>query len=86
VEVLYILLSIYLSTWIMIVYRTFSYIEHILEDRNEQLLTKLKTIHLIVYGLGTICIVPLIWQIAFFEGVRKTWVVAYCDAVTKEQK
>lgn len=85
-EVLYILLSIYLSTWIMIVYRTFSYIAHILEDREEQLLTKLKTLHLIVYGLGVVFIVPFIWQIAFFEGVRKTWVVSYCDAVTRKQK
>ena len=85
-EVLYVLLSIYLSTWIMIVYRTFSYIAYILEDREEQLLTKLKTIHLIVYGVGIVFIVAFIWQIAFYDTIRKTWVLSYCNAVTRKQK
>ena len=85
-EVLYILLSIYLSTWLMIMFRTFSIIAYILQDREEELLTKWKTMHFLVYGLGTVLIVPLIWQIAFFEGVRKTWVLAYCDAVIGNQK
>ena len=84
-EVLYILLSIYLSTWIMIMYRTFNIIAYILKDRKEELLTKYKTMHCIVYGLGTICIIPFIWQIAIFDSVRKRWVLAYCDAVIKGQ-
>lgn len=81
--VLYVLLSIYLSTWIMIMLRTFSLISFILKDRKEKLLTKWKTMHFIVYGLGIVCLVPFIWQIVLFEGVRKDWVLAYCNAVMR---
>jgi len=83
-EVLYILLSVYLSTWIMIMFRTFGLIAVILKGRKEILLTKWKTMHLIVYGLGIVCLVPFIWQVILSERIRKTWVLSYCDAVMRK--
>lgn len=68
----------------MIMYRTFNVIGRILKSRKENLLTKWRTMHFLIYGLGIVCLVPFIWQIAFFEGVRKTWVISYCDAVTRK--
>jgi len=83
-EVLPILLSVYLSTWIMIMFRTFGLIAYILEDRKEKLMTDWKVLHFLVYAVGTVPLVPFIWQIAFSEGKRKTWVLTYCEAVTNK--
>ena len=80
-EALPLIVAMYLTTWIMIVYRTFFIARYILINRNEKLLTNYPIIHFIVYCIGALFLTHFIWQVALFEEPRKKWVKGYCNAI-----
>ena len=73
-EAIPLIAGLYISTWLMIVYRTFFIARYILIFRKEKLVTNRPILHFIAYSIGAFIITPFIWQVALFEEPRKTWV------------
>lgn len=85
-EAIPLIVAMYLSTWCMIVYRTFFIAKFILVYRKEKLLTNHPILHFIIYSIGALFMTPFIWQVALFEEPRKNWVKGYCNAITGKEK
>ena len=81
-EAIPLIACLYISTWLMIVYRTFFIARYILIFRKEKLVTNRPILHFIAYSIGAFIITPFIWQVALFEEPRKNWVKGYCNAIT----
>ena len=82
-----IVLSLWLTTWLMLIWKTYSISMHLIEkDPRGDYITKYKGVHFVVYALGIFIITPFIWQVAIFENTRKRWVVAYVNGILGKKK
>ena len=84
---LWTILSFWIATWLMIVWKTYSVSMRLIElDPRGVYIIKYKVLHSIVYTLCIFFIVPFIWQVALFEESRRKWVLAYVDGILGKKK
>lgn len=81
------IVSAYIATWIMMVFRTWSISMYMIERKQpDNLMLQYRTMAFIVY---TFCMIPLVLavpQIAVSNHARKRFCVGYVNAVTREEK
>jgi len=79
--------SFWLTTWLMLIWRTYSISMRMIEkDQRGTYLVKNKSLHFIVYALGIFIITPFIWNVAIFEESRRKWVRAYVNGILGKKK
>ena len=80
-DVLTIIGAFWLSTWIMLMFRTFSIINRLVDTYKIALVQKFKFIHLIILGLFFLFTAPFLWQVVVSEQKRKLFIVSYINAL-----
>jgi len=74
--------SFWLTTWLMLMWKTYSISMRMIEkDQRGKLIIKYKFLHFIVYCIGMFVMTPFIWQVAIFEDSRRRWVKAYVNGI-----
>ena len=82
-----IILSFWLSTWLMLVWRTYPVMMRIIERKPEgTIVLKYRAVHFVLYIVSLFILTPWIFQIAFSENKRKMWVLAYINAILGKKK
>jgi len=79
--------SAFITTWIMMVYRTWSISMYMIEIKQpENLMIKHRILGFIIYSLCMTLLVPFIPQVAVSNRARKSFCLSYVKAITKEEK
>ena len=82
-----VIVSAYITTWVMMLYRTWSISMYMLEVKQpENLMLKYRIMAFITYIFCMIPLVPFIPHIAVNNRARKNFCIAYVNAITKEQQ
>ena len=82
-----VIVSAYVTTWVMMLYRTWSISMYMIEAKDpSNLMIKYRGLAFITYTLCLMPLVPLIPYVAVSDKARKNFCIAYVNAVTKEQK
>ena len=80
-----VIVSAYVTTWIMMIFRTWSISMRMIERKQpKNLMLKYKKLGFITYILCIMPLVPLIPHIAVSARARKRFCIAYVNAVTQE--
>ena len=80
-----VIVSAYVTTWVMMIYRTWSISMYMLEAKQpENLMLKYRIMAFITYIFCMIPIVPFIPQVAVSDRARRKFIIAYVNAITKE--
>ena len=77
--------AFWLSTWIMILYRTIGIINRLVDTYEIALVQKYRALHFIIYTVMTLVIAPVLWQVVVSDLHRKRYVVSYVDALRKRK-
>ena len=77
--------AFWLSTWIMILYRTISIINRLVDTYEIALVQKYRALHFIIYTVMTLLLAPVLWQVVVSDLHRKRYVVSYVDALRKRK-
>ena len=80
-DVLTVISAFWLSTWIMLMLRTFAIINRLVDTYKIALVQKFKFIDLIILGLFFLFTAPFLWQVVVSEQKRKLFVVSYINAL-----
>ena len=81
-----VIVSAYVTTWIMIVFRTWSITWYMIEVKQpSNLMIKYRRLGFIIYIFCMMPLVPLIPNIAVSNKARKRFCIAYVNAITKEE-
>ena len=79
-----VIVSAYVTTWVMMIYRTWSISMYMLEAKQpENLMLKYRIMAFITYIFCMIPLVPFIPQIAISDRARRKFIIAYVNAITK---
>lgn len=77
--------AFWISTWIMLLFRTWSIIARLIDTYQIVLAQRYKALHFCIYSFSLIFITPLLWQVAFNDEYRKRYVLAYVNALRKNK-
>jgi hypothetical protein len=81
-----VIVSAYITTWIMMIYRTWSISIYLIEKKQpSNLMLKYRNLGFIIYIFCMMPLVPLVPHIAVSNRARKNFCIAYVNAVTKEK-
>lgn len=81
-----VIVSAYVTTWVMMIYRTWSISMYMLELKEpENLMLKYRIMAFITYICCMIPIVPFVPQVAVSDRARRRFIIAYVNAITKGQ-
>ena len=81
-----VIVSAYITTWFMMVFRTWSISMYMIEYKQpSNLMIKYRSLAFIIYIFCIMPLVPLIPHIAISNKARKNFCIAYVNAVTKEK-
>ena len=81
------IVSAYVTTWIMMIFRTWSLSMYMIKKKQpENLMIKYRNLAFLTYIFCMIPLVPFIPHIAVSNRARKNFCMAYVNAVTKEEK
>jgi|TARA_B100001093_G_C26480186_1_gene864496 hypothetical protein len=70
--------AVWISTWLMSVYRTHPIISYMAKlTPGGELIVRYKYTHMVIYVVMLLVITPLCWQLAFSEDARRRWCRAY---------
>ena len=79
--------SFWFTTWLMLIWRTYSVSMRMIEkDQKGAFIKNNRTLHFIVYCLGMLIITPFVWPVALFEESRRKWVMAYVNGILGKSK
>jgi len=82
-----VILSLWLTTWLMLVWRTYPISMRMISNSPKgSIITKYKYIHFVVYVVPLLVMTPFVWQVAFSDRLRKKWVIAYVNGILGRQK
>ena len=82
-----VIVSAYVATWAMMLYRTWSISMYMIEVKDpSNLMIKYRSLAFITYTLCLMPLVPLIPYVAVSDKARKNFCIAYVNAITKEQQ
>ena len=84
-DVLQVVGAFWLSTWLMIMFRTFSIINRLVDTYEIALVQKYKFIHLVILGLFFLFTAPALWQVVVSDLKRKAFIISYVNALRKEK-
>jgi len=80
-----VIVSAYVTTWVMMIYRTWSISMYMLELKQpENLMLKYRVLAFLTYIFCMIPLVPFIPQIAISDKARRSFIIAYVTTITKE--
>mgnify|MGYP003135409013 FL=1 len=77
--------AFWLSTWIMLMFRTFSIINRMVDTYKIALVQKFKGLHLIILGIFFLVTAPFLWQVVVSDIRRKQFIISYVNALRKEK-
>ena len=81
-----VIVSAYITTWIIMIYRTWSISIYLIEKKQpSNLMLKYRNLGFIIYIFCMMPLVPLVPHIAVSNRARKNFCIAYVNAVTKEK-
>jgi len=80
-DVLIVIGAFWLSTWIMLMFRTFSIINRLVDTYEIALVQKYKFIHLVILGLFFLFTAPALWQVEVSDLKRKAFILTYINAL-----
>ena len=81
-----VIVSAYITTWIMMVFRTWSISMYMIEYKQpSNVMIKYRNLAFIVYIFSIMPLVPLIPHIAISDKARKNFCIHYVNAITKEE-
>jgi hypothetical protein len=81
-----IIVSAYVATWIMMIFRTWSISMYMIEKKQpSNLMIKYRKVAFLIYTLCMMPLVPLIPYIALNNKARNRFVLSYVKAITKEE-
>ena len=79
-----VIVSAYVTTWVMIIYRTWSISMYMLEVKQpENLMLKYRILAFFTYIFCMIPLVPFIPYVAISDKARRKFIIAYVNAITK---
>ena len=82
-----VIVSAYVTTWCMMIFRTWSISMYMIEYKQpSNLMIKYRGLAFVTYIFCMIPLVPFIPHIAVSNRARKNFCIAYVNAVTKEEK
>ncbi len=84
-DVLQVVVAFWLSTWFMVLVRTWSIISRLIQTYEIALLQKYRSLHFIIYALSLLIIAPALWQVVVSDIKRKQYVLSYVNALRKEK-
>ena len=80
-----VIVSAYITTWIMMVFRTWSISIYLIEKKQpSNLMIKYRSLAFIIYTFCIMPLVPLIPYVAVSDKARKNFCIAYVNAITKD--
>jgi hypothetical protein len=80
-----VIVSSYITTWVMMIYRTWSISMYMIEVKDpSNLMIKYRSLAFITYTLCLMPLVPLIPYVAVSDKARRNFCIAYVNAITKE--
>ena len=80
-----VIVSAYITTWVMMLYRTWSISMYMIEVKDpSNLMIKYRSLAFITYTLCLMPLVPLIPYVAVSDKARRNFCIAYVNAITKE--
>ena len=80
-DVLTVISAFWLSTWVMLMLRTFSIINRLVDTYEIALVQKYKFIHLIILAVFFLVTAPFLWQVVVSDIKRKLFIVSYINAL-----
>ena len=80
-DVLQVVGAFWLSTWFMLLVRTWSIIRRLIQTNEIVLLQKYRSLHFIIYAFSLLIIAPALWQVVVSDIKRKQYILAYVDAL-----
>ena len=84
-DVLQVVVAFWLSTWFMILVRTWRIIARLVDTYEIRLLQKYRVLHFLVYSTSLLIIAPALWQVVVSDIKRKRYVLSYVNALRKEK-
>ena len=76
--------AMWLSLWIMAVWKTYPAIMKLASSYpSSELVMSYKTIHAVLYVVIMFFLSPFVWQICFFEEPRRNFIVSYVHSILK---
>ena len=82
-----VIVSAYITTWVMMIYRTWSISMYMIEVKEpENLMIKYRNLAFLTYIFCMMPLVPLIPYVAVSDKARRNFCIAYVNAITKEQQ
>jgi|MDSZ01.2.fsa_nt_gb small neutral amino acid transporter SnatA (MarC family) len=80
-DVLQVVGAFWLSTWLMIMFRTFGIINRLVDTYEIALVQKFKGLHLIILSVFFFFTAPALWQIVVSDSKRKAFIISYVNAL-----
>ena len=84
-DVLSVLGAFWLSTWLMVLVRTWSIINRLVDTYEIALVQKFRVLHFLIYAISLLIIAPALWQVVVSDIRRKQYVLSYVNALRKEK-
>ena len=84
-DVLQIVAAFWLSTWLMLMLRTFGIIRRLVDTYEIALLQKYRSLHFIILSFLYLVVAPALWQVIVSDYKRKKYILGYVNAL-KERK
>ena len=84
-DVLQIVVAFWLSTWFMILIRTWSIIARLVDTYKITLLQRYRVSHFLIYAISLVIIAPALWQVVVSDIKRKQYVLSYVNALRKKK-
>tara|TARA_R110000744_G_scaffold320351_1_gene426518 strand:+ start:1095 stop:1361 length:267 start_codon:yes stop_codon:yes gene_type:complete len=76
--------SLWLSLWVMAVWKTYPAIITLVSNyEGGRIITDYRTIHAVLYLVVMFFLSPFVWQVCFFEEPRKRFIVSYVHSILK---
>ena len=76
--------AFWLSTWIMLMYRTFAIIRRLVDTYEIALVQKYKLLHMLILSIMYLLCAPFLIQVVFSDKYRKSFIIKYVDALCKK--
>ena len=80
-DVLQVIGAFWLSTWLMVMLRTFGIINRLVDTYEIALVQKYKSLHLIILSIFFLFTAPALWQIVVSDIKRKAFIISYVNAL-----
>ena len=86
-EVWTIVSAVWLSSWVMLMFRTYAIISRMIRTTpGGELIVRFKYLHAGIYAVCIFILTPFIWTIIINDVQRKAWCVTYVAQICRSKK